>query len=116
MKSQVWLITAATGGFGESLAKYALNRGDKVVATSRTMKKLNEKFGGESENFLPFELKFEGDLQAKFKALVEATQKKFGRIDNLVNNAGYGLLGIVEETSEADLRTQFEINVFRRFY
>ena len=102
MENQIWLITAATGGFGESLAKYALSRGDKVVATSRTMKKLNEKFGGESENFLPFELKFEGDLQVKFKALVEATQKKF---DNLVNNAGYGLLGIVEETSEADLRT-----------
>ena len=115
MENQIWLITAATGGFGESLAKYALSRGDKVVATSRTMKKLNEKFGGESENFLPFELKFEGDLQVKFKALVEATQKKFGRIDNLVNNAGYGLLGIVEETSEADLRTQFEVNVFAPF-
>lgn len=51
MKNQIWLIMAAMGGLGESLAKYALSRGDKVVATSRTMKKLNEKFGGESENF-----------------------------------------------------------------
>lgn len=115
MKNQVWLITAATGGFGYELAKFALEKGDSVVATSRTLAKLQSKFGKESDKFLPFELKFDENMVANFDKLIEATKAKFGRIDNLVNNAGYGLLGIVEETSEKALREQFEVNVFAPF-
>ncbi|MBQ9724834.1 MAG: SDR family oxidoreductase [Neisseriaceae bacterium] len=116
MTNQVWLITAATGGFGYELTKYALDKGDCVIATSRTLSKLESKFGKESDRFLPFELKFDANMRANFDKLIQAANKKFGRIDNLVNNAGYGLLGIVEETSEKSLREQFEINVFSPFF
>ena len=115
MKNQVWLITAATGGFGYELAKYALEKGDFVVATSRNLAKIEGKLGKESEKFLPFELKFDENMVDNFEKLITATKEKFGRIDNLVNNAGYGLLGIVEETSEKSLREQFEVNVFAPF-
>ena len=115
MKNQVWLITAATGGFGYELTKYALSKGDFVVATSRSLAKIEAKFGKESDKFLPFELKFDENMVENFEKLIEATRAKFGRIDNLVNNAGYGLLGIVEETSEKSLREQFEVNVFAPF-
>lgn len=115
MKNQVWLITAATGGFGYELAKFALEKGDFVVATSRSLAKIEAKFGKESDKFLPFELKFDKNMVGNFEKLIEATRAKFGRIDNLVNNAGYGLLGIVEETSEKSLREQFEVNVFTPF-
>ena len=116
MSNQVWLITAATGGFGYELTKYALAKGDFVVGTSRNLSKLEEKLGKESDNFLPFELKFDANMKDSFNQLITATQNKFGRIDNLVNNAGYGLLGIVEETSEKSLREQFEVNVFAPFF
>ena len=115
MKNQVWLITAATSGFGYELAKFALEKGDFVVATSRSLAKIEAKFGKESDKFLPFELKFDENMVGNFEKLIEATRAKFGRIDNLVNNAGYGLLGIVEETSEKSLREQFEVNVFAPF-
>lgn len=116
MSNQVWLITAATGGFGYELTKYALEKGDFVVATSRNLTKIEAKFGKESDKFLPYELKFDSNMRENFDKLIEAAKNKFGRIDNLVNNAGYGLLGIVEETSEKSLREQFEVNVFAPFF
>ncbi|MBR1375755.1 MAG: SDR family NAD(P)-dependent oxidoreductase [Cardiobacteriaceae bacterium] len=116
MTNQVWLITAATGGFGYELAKYALEKGDFVIATSRNLAKIEEKFARETDNFLPFELKFDSDMRQNFDKLIAATKNKFGRIDNLVNNAGYGLLGIVEEVAEKSLREQFEVNVFAPFF
>ncbi|RAX54476.1 hypothetical protein CCY99_03770 [Helicobacter sp. 16-1353] len=112
---QTWYITAASGGFGLELAKYALSKGDKVAGTSRNLKNIIAKLGAESENFLPLELKFDKNMESNMKANLEAIREKFGRIDNLVNNAGYGLLGFVEEVSEEDLRAQFEVNVFAPF-
>lgn len=106
--SQVWFITGASGGLGLELAKYLLERGDKVVGTSRKLSKLDK----ESANFLPLELNFDKNMAKDIESVLRATHKKFGRIDNVVNNAGYGLLGFVEEVSEKALRQQFEVNVF----
>lgn len=112
---QIWYITGASGGLGLELAKYLLSKGDKVAATSRKLSNIESKLGKESENFLPLELSFNGDMNAKIAANLEAVKKKFGRLDNVVNNAGYGLLGFVEEVSEKQLREQFEVNVFAPF-
>ncbi|TLD80896.1 SDR family oxidoreductase [Helicobacter sp. MIT 05-5293] len=112
---QVWYITGASGGLGLELAKYLISKGDKVAATSRKMGNITAKLGVESESFLPLELRFDGDLNAQIAQNLNAVQQKFGRLDNVVNNAGYGLLGFVEETSEKQLREQFEVNVFAPF-
>lgn len=117
MKSnpQVWYITGASGGLGLALAKYLLERGDKVAGTSRKLSNIESKLGKESENFLPLELTFKGDMNAKIAKNLEAVKKKWGRLDNIVNNAGYALMGFVEEVSEKQLREQFEVNVFAPF-
>ena len=112
---QIWYITGASGGLGLELTKYLLAKGDKVAATSRKLSNMESKLGKESENFLPLELTFNGDMNAKIAKNLEAVQSKFGRLDNVVNNAGYGLLGFVEEVSEKQLREQFEVNVFAPF-
>ncbi|TLD84570.1 SDR family NAD(P)-dependent oxidoreductase [Helicobacter sp. MIT 11-5569] len=113
--SHVWYITGASGGLGLELAKYLLAKGDKVTGTSRNIANITAKLGSQSENFLPLELKFSGDLNAQIAQNLESVQQKFGRLDNVVNNAGYGLLGFVEEVSEKQLREQFEVNVFAPF-
>ncbi|MBD5165231.1 MAG: SDR family oxidoreductase [Helicobacter sp.] len=115
MKNQVWYITGASGGLGLELAKYLLEKGDKVAATSRKLANLEDKLGKESENFLPLQLRFDKGLNAQIAQNLAAVQQKFGRLDNVVNNAGYGLLGFVEEVSERQLREQFEVNVFAPF-
>ena len=115
MENQVWYITGASGGLGLELAKYLLEKGDKVAATSRKLANLEDKLGKESENFLPLQLRFDKGLNAQIAQNLAAVQKKFGRLDNVVNNAGYGLLGFVEEVSERQLREQFEVNVFAPF-
>ena len=112
---QVWYITGTSGGLGLELAKYLLDKGDKVAATSRKLSNIKSKLGKENKNFLPLELIFNGDMNAKIVANLEAVKKKFGRLDNVVNNAGYGLLGFIEEVNEKQLREQFEINVFAPF-
>lgn len=114
-ENQVWYITGASGGLGLALAKYLLQKNEKVAATSRKLSNIENKLGKENENFLPLELSFDeskGGISAKSKENLDAILKKWGRLDNLVNNAGYGLLGFVEEVSEKQLREQFEVNVF----
>jgi NAD(P)-dependent dehydrogenase (short-subunit alcohol dehydrogenase family) len=108
--SKVWFITGCSKGFGRIWAEAALERGDKVAATARdasTLAPLTEKYGND---VLTLALDVQ-DREADFAAVQQA-QEKFGRLDVVVNNAGYGLFGAVEEISEAEARDQIETNLF----
>jgi NAD(P)-dependent dehydrogenase (short-subunit alcohol dehydrogenase family) len=107
---KVWFITGTSRGFGREWAIAALDRGDKVAATARdtaTLADLVDKFG---DAILPITLDVT-DRAADFAAVKQA-HDHFGRLDVVVNNAGYGQFGFVEELSEQDARDQFETNVF----
>ncbi|MDP9651448.1 NADP-dependent 3-hydroxy acid dehydrogenase YdfG [Paraburkholderia caledonica] len=106
---RVWFITGASRGFGARIAQAALDDGNAVVATGRNAAAIAERLG-ESPALLTFALDVTNEAQAK--AAVEAAVDKFGRIDVLVNNAGFGLLAAVEESSDADVRRIYETNVF----
>ena len=108
--SKVWFITGTSKGFGRVWAEAALERGDRVAATARdtsTLEDLVERYG---ENVLPIEL----DVTDKvaIDAAVGAAHDRFGSLDVIVNNAGYGLFGSIEELSEEQARTQIETNLF----
>ncbi|RYX84873.1 SDR family NAD(P)-dependent oxidoreductase [bacterium] len=107
---QVWLITGASRGLGASIAKAALSAGHKVVATGRNPQAVESALGGASENLLTLQLDVTNETQAQ--SVVAATVERFGRIDVLVNNAGYGLFGALEECSAQEVETQFQTNVF----
>ena len=110
MTEKVWFITGTSRGFGREWAIAALERGDKVAATARnttTLDDLVEKYG---EALLPIRLDVT-DRDADFAA-VKRAHDHFGRLDIVVNNAGYGQFGFVEELSEQDARDQIETNVF----
>lgn len=110
MASRVWLITGASRGLGRQWTLAALDRGDVVAAMSRdvsTLRSLQETYG---EAVLPIQLDVT-DRGACFAA-VETTRDRFGRIDVVVNNAGYGQYGFVEELSEAEVRKQLDTNFF----
>lgn len=106
---RVWFITGASRGFGALIAKAALDDGNAVVATGRNAATIAERLG-ESPALLTVALDVTDEAQAK--AAVEAAVGKFGRIDVLVNNAGFGLLAAVEESSDAEVRRIYETNVF----
>lgn len=106
---QVWLVTGGNKGIGAAIVKEALERGHKVVATARNVTDV-EKTLGTSPNLLVAKLDITDDGQ--IQAAVQAAIERFGRIDVLVNNAGYGLLGYFEEMSEEAIRRQVETNVF----
>lgn len=108
MKSLVWFITGASRGFGLEIARAALARGDAVVATARNPQTI-ERALGQREKVLPLELDVTSEQQAQ--AAVDATLTHFGQIDVLVNNAGRGLLGAVEEASAEEVRSVFAVNV-----
>jgi len=103
---KIWLVTGASKGLGLSLVKKLLSNGYKVAATSRNLKDLN----AESTDFLPLQV----DLlnEQSVSAAVADTISKFGKIDVLVNNAGYGQIGTLEELSDAEARANFDVNVF----
>ena len=110
MTTKTWFITGASKGFGREWAIAALERGDSVAATARdtsTLIDLEERFG---EQVLAIELDVT-DRAAAFDA-VKRAHEQFGRLDVVVNNAGYGQFGFVEELSEADARDQMETNLF----
>jgi NAD(P)-dependent dehydrogenase (short-subunit alcohol dehydrogenase family) len=105
---KTWFITGASRGFGRVWAQAALERGDRVVATARNLDDLSELPGG--DRVLPLELDVT-DRETVFAAVGQAVET-FGRLDVVVNNAGYGLFGMVEETTEQQARAQLETNFF----
>jgi NAD(P)-dependent dehydrogenase (short-subunit alcohol dehydrogenase family) len=108
--TKTWLITGATRGLGLEIAKAALRAGDRVVATGRKRTAVAERVGPDGESLLSAELDVTDASQAK--AAVDAAVSRFGGIDVLVNNAGYGLLGFFEETTPDDAQAQFATNFF----
>ena len=110
MSEKVWFITGTSRGFGREWAIAALERGDKVAATARdtaTLDDLAKKYG---DALLPIQLDVT-DRDADFAAVKQA-HDHFGRLDIVVNNAGYGHFGFIEELTEAEARAQIETNVF----
>ena len=110
MASKTWFITGASRGFGREWAIAALDRGDNVAATARDTSTLDDLAGKYGDRLLPIQLDVT-DRAADFAAVKQA-HEKFGRLDVIVNNAGYGHFGFVEELSEADARNQLETNLF----
>jgi len=107
---KVWYVTGASKGLGLALVKILLLEGYKVAATSRNIDELKKHVDAAADVFLPLTLNItdEADVQKT----IEATVAHFGKIDVVVNNAGYGLIGGLEELSDAEARTNFDINVF----
>lgn len=112
--SKVWFITGASKGFGREFALAALGRGDRVAATARSIDTLDDLVAEHGEAVLPLRLDVT-DRDQVFRA-VEATNARFGQIDVVINNAGYGLFGAVEEITEQQLRDQLETNLFGAFH
>jgi NAD(P)-dependent dehydrogenase (short-subunit alcohol dehydrogenase family) len=110
VSEKVWFITGTSRGFGREWAIAALERGDKVAATARNTSSLDDLVAKYGDAVLPLKLDV-NDRAADFAAVKEA-HDHFGRLDIVVNNAGYGQFGFVEEVSEQDVRDQFETNVF----
>ncbi len=106
----VWFITGASSGFGKALAEYAVEQGYKVVATARRKTKLEALASQAPEQILPVAMDVTKKEEVK-NAIHEAINE-FGHIDVLVNNAGYGIVGALEETPEEELRQQMETNFF----
>lgn len=106
---RVWFITGASRGFGALITAEVLAAGDAVVATARDPKTVTAKFG-EHPRLLAAKLDVTQEDQAQ--AVVEAVIQRFGRIDILLNNAGYGLLSAVEEASAKEVERLFATNVF----
>jgi NAD(P)-dependent dehydrogenase (short-subunit alcohol dehydrogenase family) len=106
---RVWFITGASRGIGARIAEAALAQGDAVVAAARDAAAIEKRFGTHA-SLLPVALDVTDEAQAA-KA-VQAALARFGRIDVLVNNAGYGLLGAVEEASALEVRRLYDTNVF----
>jgi NAD(P)-dependent dehydrogenase (short-subunit alcohol dehydrogenase family) len=110
MTQKTWFITGTSRGFGREWTEAALDRGDRVAATARdisTLDDLVEKYG---EALLPLELDVTSRTDAF--AAVEGAVKVFGRLDVVVNNAGYGHFGFIEELTEDEIRAQMETNLF----
>ena len=110
MTSKIWFITGASKGFGRIWAEAALARGDCVAATARDISTLDEIVGQHGDNVLPIQLDV-NDRAADFAA-IERAHGKFGRLDVVINNAGYGHFGTVEEVTEEEARAQIETNLF----
>jgi len=109
MAKRVWFITGAARGIGAEITRAALAAGNQVVATARDPKAIAERFGA-AEDLLPVALDVTDE--ASIATAVEKAMTRFGRIDVLVNNAGYGLIGAIEETPSDEVRRIYETNVF----
>ena len=108
--SKVWFITGSSKGFGHIWAEAALARGDRVAATARNTDALKDLVDAYGDNVLPIRLDVTD--KAAVDAAVARAHDHFGRLDVVVNNAGYGLFGTVEEVGEEQARAQLETNLF----
>ncbi|MFF3446393.1 SDR family oxidoreductase [Streptomyces sp. NPDC002667] len=110
MTQKTWFITGASRGFGREWAIAALERGDSVAATARDLSTLGDLRETYGERLLPLQLDVT-DRDADFAA-VRLAHERFGRLDVVVNNAGYGHFGMIEEITEGEARAQLETNLF----
>ena len=108
--SRIWLITGSSSGFGRTLAEAALAAGDRVVATARRPETLDDLVAGAPERVLAVALDVTD--QEQIDAAVAAARSHFGRIDVLVNNAGHGSVGAVEELDDGELRALMDTMFF----
>ena len=108
--SKTWFITGATRGLGLEIAKAALEAGHNVVATGRNLASMHRALGPDSDRLLCLDLDVTNETQAR--TTVDAAIRKFGAIDVLVNNAGFGYLGYFEDSTTEDARAQLDTNLF----
>jgi NAD(P)-dependent dehydrogenase (short-subunit alcohol dehydrogenase family) len=108
--SDVWFITGCSTGFGRELAKLLIQRGYRTVVTARELHKIEDITVGHQGQALA--LKLDVTSHEDVAASVRQAESAFGRVDVLVNNAGYGYLGTVEESGESEARAMFETNFF----
>ncbi len=107
---RTWFVTGASRGLGADIVRAVLAAGDRVVATARNRQGLVETLGPDADNLLSLALDVTRPDQVQ--AAVDAALARFGRIDVLVNNAGYGHLSVFEESTAADAQAQYDTNVF----
>lgn len=107
---KIWFITGASRGFGLELTKLLLEKRHCVAATTRQLARLERTIGRENARFLPLETNLIDETSVK--NVLAKTIAKFGRLDTVVNNAGYGQFGYVEEISDALVRKEFDVNFF----
>lgn len=107
---KVWLITGSSTGFGRILAEIVLKKGDRVIATARKPEQLADLITQYPET--AFAVSLDVTNKAEIQTAIEQAIAKFGRIDVLVNNAGYGLIGALEEVSDAQIQRNFNTNLF----
>jgi NAD(P)-dependent dehydrogenase (short-subunit alcohol dehydrogenase family) len=112
--SKVWFVTGASRGLGREFARAALGRGDQVAAAARRLESLDDLTATYGSAILP--LRVDVTDRKQVEAAVAATTERFGHLDVVVNNAGYGLFGAFEEISEQQLRDQLETNLFGVFH
>lgn len=110
MTNKIWLVTGASRGFGRIWAEAALKRGDKVAVTARDVASVADLVERYSDAVLPLALDVTDAEQVR--RAVNQAHTHFGRLDVVLNNAGYSLIGTIEEGSEADVRAMFDTNYF----
>jgi NAD(P)-dependent dehydrogenase (short-subunit alcohol dehydrogenase family) len=113
MSDKIWFITGCSTGFGRQLAQQVLERGDRAALTARSPSQLEDFTAqfGERALVLPLDV----TKEAMIKQAITDAEAQFGRIDVLVNNAGYGYFSAIEEGEDIEIRRQFETNVFGLF-
>lgn len=107
---KVWFITGASKGIGLALTNYLLRQGCAVAATSRNVESLEKGITAPAQNLLPLEVDITNDSEVK--SSIVKTVEHFGKLDVVVNNAGYSLVGSMEEMTDAEFRQTMNVNLF----
>lgn len=107
---KVWFVTGASKGLGLVLVKKLLENGYRVAATSRDLHSLEAAIGRPSDSFLPLSMDLTNNEDVQ--TAIDHCVRHFGQIDVVVNNAGFGLIGTIEELSDKEVRENFDVNVF----